>query len=190
MCIRDSGGGGDSHHRRGGGNSGGGGSASGGGDSRHRAHFGRGHRSGGRSFGGGRGGRRDRARGRDSDSSTLSSSSVSSSDHGPVTVATDSSQAAPSLVDVASSAESLSKLTATENRAKPVSPVLPRLQQRMLLLMRNTKPPFAARMLPSVSKMSLASPPYLSRLRKQRCGGTATDSIGKSNYDGNINAQR
>jgi len=37
------GGGGDSHHRRGGGNSGGGGSASGGGDSRHRAHFGRGH---------------------------------------------------------------------------------------------------------------------------------------------------
>ena len=97
----------------GGGNSGGGGSASGGGDSRHRAHFGRGHRSGGRSFGGGRGGRRDRARGRDSDSSTLSSSSISSSDHGPVTVATDSSQAAPSLVDVASSAESLSCLLYT-----------------------------------------------------------------------------
>ena len=36
-------------------------------------------------------------------------------------MATEYSQAAPSLVDVASSAESLSKLTVTENRAKPVS---------------------------------------------------------------------
>ena len=69
-----------------------------------------------------RGGRRDGARGHASDnSSTLSSSSVSSSDHGHVTVATEHRQATPSLVDVASSAESLSKLTVTVDRAKPVS---------------------------------------------------------------------
>ena len=59
---------------------------------------------------------------RDSDnSSTLSSSSVSSSDHGQVTVATEHRRATPSLVEVASSAESLSKLTVDVDRATPVS---------------------------------------------------------------------
>ena len=66
-------------------------------------------------------------------------------------------QATPSLVDVESSAESLSKLTVTGDRAMPVSSRLAHARtaaiattDSMLLLMRGTKLPTAARVLPSV----------------------------------------
>ena len=46
---------------------------------------------------------------------------MSSSDHGHVTVAAEHRRATPSLVEVASSAESLNKLTVAVDRATPVS---------------------------------------------------------------------
>ena len=63
-------------------------------------------------------------------------------------------QVNPSLVDVASSAERLSKLSVTGDRAKPVSSTLAHARTAaiappMLLLMQGMKPPFAASILPS-----------------------------------------
>ena len=54
-------------------------------------------------------------------SSSFSSSSASRSDRGDATVVTAKRQATPSLVDVASSAESLSKRSVTGDRDIPVS---------------------------------------------------------------------
>ena len=120
MCIRDS-----SHNRRGGNGGGRGGTPGGGSGSRTRPTFGRGSRGGGRSFGRGRGGRRDGAMGRSTGhSSSFSSSSVSSSDRGEVNVVTGKRQATLSLVDVATSAEKVSKLTVSGDRAMPVSSCL------------------------------------------------------------------
>ena len=144
-----------------------------------------------------RGGRRDGARGRDSDnSSTLSSSSVSSSDHGHVTVATEHRQATPPLVDVASSAESLSKLTVTVDRAKPVSSRLAHARTAAIAAAdaaadeKHETSVRRAYVTLGIKDVARNCHPTFSRLRKQRCRGTATDSIGKSNYDGSINAQR
>ena len=112
-------------------------------------------------------------------------------------MATECSQAAPSLVDVASSAESLSKLTATENRAKPVSSRLAHARTAAIAAAdaaadakheTSVRRAYVTLGIKDVAR--IATLPFFSRLRKQRCGGTATDSIGKSNYDGNINAQR
>ena len=98
-----------------------GGTPGGGSGSRSRPNFGRGNRGRGHRSGGGRGGRRDSARSRSTGySSSFSSSSASSSDRGDVTVVTAKRQATPSLVDVASSAESLSKLAVSGDRAMPV----------------------------------------------------------------------
>ena len=73
-------------------------------------------------LGGGRGGRRDGARGRTTGySSSLSSSPASSSDLGAVTVVPGKRQATPSLVNVSSSAERLSKLAVSGDRTMPVS---------------------------------------------------------------------
>ena len=67
-------------------------------------------------------GRPDGTRGRSTGySSSFSSSSASSSDRGEDIVVTRKREATPSLVDVASSAERLSKLTLTGDRAMPVS---------------------------------------------------------------------
>ena len=82
----------------------------------------------GRSSGGGQGGRRDGARGcpQDSYSSYSSSTADSSADQGEVKVVAVKRQATPFPVDIASSAERLTKLTVTDDRTKPVSSDLAR----------------------------------------------------------------
>ena len=85
--------------------------------------------SGGHSSGGGTGGRRNSARGSsawDGSSTSSRSSSSSNTDHGEVTVVAGKRQETPSLVDIASSAERLSKLTVSGDRTKPVSSNLDR----------------------------------------------------------------
>ena len=57
-------------------------------------------------------------------STSFSSYSTSSTDHGEVTVVAEKRQVTPSLVDFASSAERLSKLSVTGDHAKPVSSTL------------------------------------------------------------------
>ena len=77
---------------------------------------------GGRSSGGGRGRRRDGVRGRSTGyGSSFSSFSASSSDRSEITVVTGKRHVTPSLVDVASSAARLDKLSVTGDRAKPAS---------------------------------------------------------------------
>ena len=69
-----------------------------------------------------------------------------------MTVVAGKRQVIPSLVDVVSSAERLSNLSVTEDRAKPVSSTLARVRASaiataMPLKMVDMKRPFAARML-------------------------------------------
>ena len=96
--------------------------AGGGSGRRHGSSSGRGNRGGGSSRRG-TGGRRDGERGRSNRYGSLSFSSTfsSSADHGEVTFVAGKRQATPSLVDVASSAERLSKRSVTGDRAKLVS---------------------------------------------------------------------
>ena len=120
-----------SQHRRGGGSGNGGGgdtsrSGAGGGAPGRRSGGGCGRPNrgnGGRSSGGGQGGRRDGARGCPQESSSSSSSSNvgSSADQGEVKVLAGERQTTPSLMDIAFSAERLSKVTVTDDRAKPYS---------------------------------------------------------------------
>ena len=124
----ENGGGVGHHNRRGGGNGGanaGGASGTGGGPQRRQgSNQDRTNRSGGRSSGGGTGGRRISARepsALDGSSTSSRSSSGSNTDHGEVTVVAGKRQVTPSLVEIASSAERLSKLTVSGERTKPVS---------------------------------------------------------------------
>ena len=94
-----------------------------------RATGARTNRNGGRSSEGGTGGRRNSARRSSAwdDSSTSSrSSSSSNTDRGEVTVVAGKKQVTRSLVDIASSAERLSKLTVSGDRTEPVSSDLAR----------------------------------------------------------------
>ena len=129
----ENGGGGGHHNRRGGGNGGGstgGASGTGGGPERRQgSNQARTNRSGGRSSGGGTGGRRYSARGPSAwDGSSTSSRSSSSyiTDRGEVTEVAGKRQLTPSLVDIASSAERLSKLTVSGDRTNPASSDLAR----------------------------------------------------------------
>ena len=127
-------GGGDGHHnRRGGGNGGGGGGGASvtGGGSGHRqgSNQARTNRGSGRNYGRSTGGRWNRARGRsawDGSFTSSRSSSASNTDHGEVTVVADKRQVTPSLVDIASSVERLSKLTVSGDHTKPISSDLAR----------------------------------------------------------------
>ena len=97
---------------------------SGGSGGRQGGRFGLGNRGGGRSSGGGNDRRWDRARGRYNgygSSIAFNSSSASITEHAEVTVVAGKRQVTPSLVNVASSAERLSKLSVTGDRVKPVS---------------------------------------------------------------------
>ena len=129
----ENGGSGGHHNRRGGGNGGGSaGGASGTGGGPHRrqgSNQARTNRGGGRSSGGGTGGRRNSTRGPsawDGSSTSSRSSSSSNTDHGEVTVVAGRRQVTPSLVDIASSADRLSKLTVSGDHTKPVSSDLAR----------------------------------------------------------------
>lgn len=78
-------------------------------------------------------GRRDGTRGRsygNGTSSSFSSSAESSTDLGEVAVVTCKRQVTPSLVDVASPAECLRKMTVIEDRVKPVFSDLARAPPR------------------------------------------------------------
>ena len=85
---------------------------------------GRNNQGGDRSSGGGDGERRDGARGRspwDGSSTFSRSSSASSSDRGEMPVVAGNRQVSPSLVDVASSDNRLSKRTVSDGHTKSVS---------------------------------------------------------------------
>ena len=122
------GGGGDHHHRRGGGSGDGGGQgASGTGDGSgrgRRGKFGGSDRGSDLSSGGGNEKPRNSSRGRlaSNGSSTSSRSSLASStDHGEVTVVAGNRRVTPSLMDVASSAKRLTKLTVSGEHTNYVS---------------------------------------------------------------------
>ena len=129
----ENGGSGSHHNRRGGGNGGGsagGASGTSGGPQSHQgSNQARTNRGGGRISGEGTGGRRNSARGSsawDDSSTSIRSTSSSNTDHGEVTVVAGRRQVTASLVDIASSADRLSKLTVSGDHTKPVSSDLAR----------------------------------------------------------------